>query len=148
MRSLPPSLVSQTKKINLFCRCNWKLPIRIPIYEKYFGYFIRENVRFCGRILNLFVQPIRLGHANATGSNSTCHRFYWSRYRPITFTRMFEPRHNIISNVRKYIATWLEHSRESNRPLLRPLLAELSISFHFRFSGEKKRPNRKSRTEL
>ena len=35
------------------------------------------------------------------------------------FTRMFEPRHNILSNVRtnvrKYIVTWFEHSRESNR---------------------------------
>ena len=34
--------------------------------------------------------------------------------RPITFTRMFEPRHNILSNVRanvrKYVVTRLEHS--------------------------------------
>ena len=40
---------------------------------------------------------------------------YWSGYRPITFTRMFEPRHNILSIVRtrafvKYVVTWLEHS--------------------------------------
>ena len=32
---------------------------------------------------------------------------------------MFEPRHNILSNirtnVRKYVVTWLEHSRESNK---------------------------------
>ena len=44
--------------------------------------------------------------------------------RPITFTRMFEPRHNILSNVRadirKYVASWLEHPRESNRPVLGP----------------------------
>ena len=42
-----------------------------------------------------------------------------SGYRPVTFTRMFEPRHNILSNVRadnrKYVVTWLKHSRESNR---------------------------------
>ena len=34
-------------------------------------------------------------------------------------TRMFEPRHNILSNVRtnvrKYVVTWLKHSRDSNR---------------------------------
>ena len=44
---------------------------------------------------------------------------------------MFEPRHNILSNVRtnvrKYDVTWLEHSRECNRPVVGPLLAELSI---------------------
>ena len=38
---------------------------------------------------------------------------------PITFTWMFEPRHNILpnvcTNVGKYVVTWLEHSRESNR---------------------------------
>ena len=37
----------------------------------------------------------------------------------ITFTRIFEPRHNILSNVhtnvRKYVVTRLEHSRESDR---------------------------------
>ena len=41
---------------------------------------------------------------------------YWSGYRPITFTRMVEPRHNIFPNVRpkfrKYFVTWFEHSRE------------------------------------
>ena len=46
-------------------------------------------------------------------------RSEWSGYRPITFTRMFEPRHNVLSNirtnVRKYVVTWLEHSREINR---------------------------------
>ena len=56
---------------------------------------------------------------------------YWSWYRPMTFTRMFEPRHNIFSNVRttvrKYVVSWFEHSRESNRPVPGPLLAELSI---------------------
>ena len=44
---------------------------------------------------------------------------------------MFEPRHNILSNVRtdirKYVVSWLKHSRESNRPLPGPHLAELSI---------------------
>ena len=43
-------------------------------------------------------------------------RRYWSGKRPITITRMFELRHNILSNVstnhRKYVVTWLEHSRE------------------------------------
>ena len=47
-----------------------------------------------------------------------------------TFTRMFEPRHNILSNnrpnVRKYVVTWLEHSRECNRAVPGPLLAELT----------------------
>ena len=43
---------------------------------------------------------------------------YWCG--PITFTRMLEPRHNILSNhvrtnVRKYLVTWLELSHESNR---------------------------------
>ena len=41
------------------------------------------------------------------------------RVPPITFTRMFEPRHNILSivrtNVGKYVVAWLKHSRESNR---------------------------------
>ena len=44
---------------------------------------------------------------------------------------MFEPRHNIVSNVRadirKYAVSWFEHSRESNRPVPGPLLAVLSI---------------------
>ena len=60
---------------------------------------------------------------------------FGSRYLPITFTRMFEPRHNILSNVRtnvrRYVVTWLEHSRECNRPVHGPLLAELSINFVF-----------------
>ena len=55
----------------------------------------------------------------------------WSGYRPITFTRKFEPRHSILSyvrtNVRKYVVAWLEHSRESNRRYMDWLLAELSI---------------------
>ena len=42
----------------------------------------------------------------------------WSRYRPLTSTRMFEPRHNIFSNirtnVRECVVTWLEHSRKNN----------------------------------
>ena len=42
-------------------------------------------------------------------------------YRPITFTRMFELRHNILSNVRadigKYVVTWLKRSLESDRTL-------------------------------
>ena len=41
------------------------------------------------------------------------------RVPPINFTRMFEPRHNILPNVHtnvgKYLVTWLEHSRESDR---------------------------------
>ena len=56
---------------------------------------------------------------------------HWSGHWSITFTRMFEPRHNIHSNVRKnvgkYVVTWLEYSRESNRPVPGPLLAELCI---------------------
>ena len=51
---------------------------------------------------------------------------------------MFEPRYNILlnvrTNVRKYVVTWIEHSRESNRPALEPLLAELSID-EYRFAG-------------
>ena len=47
------------------------------------------------------------------------------RVPPITFTRMFEPRHNILSNVRadirKYIVSWLKHSRERNRLLPGPI---------------------------
>ena len=50
---------------------------------------------------------------------------------PITLTRKFEPRNNILWNVRtnvgKYVVTWLEHSRESNRPLPGSLLAEFVI---------------------
>ena len=56
---------------------------------------------------------------------------YWSGYRLLLSRWMFEPRHNIISNVRtnvrKYVVTWLERSRESNRPVFGPFLAELSI---------------------
>ena len=47
------------------------------------------------------------------------------RVPPITFTRMFEPRHNILSNVRAdirtYVVSWLKHSRESNRPVPGPI---------------------------
>ena len=43
--------------------------------------------------------------------------------RPITF--MFEPRHNKLSdvrtNVRTYVVTWFEHSRESDRPVPGPI---------------------------
>ena len=53
------------------------------------------------------------------------------RVPPVTFTRMFEPRHNILPDVRtnvgKYVMSWLEHSRESNRPVPGIHLAELSI---------------------
>ena len=52
-------------------------------------------------------------------------------YRPITFTRMFEPRHNILSNVRTnvqmYVVSWLEHSCESNRRYPDHSLWELRI---------------------
>ena len=45
---------------------------------------------------------------------------------------MFEPRHNILSNVRanvrKYVATWFEHSPESNRPVPGPILADYTRS--------------------
>ena len=63
--------------------------------------------------------------------SATCvHTLYWFEYRPITFTRMFEPRHNILSNVRtnfrKYAVSWLEHLRESDRP--GSLVAELSTA--------------------
>ena len=43
------------------------------------------------------------------------------RVPPITFTQMFEPRHNILPNVRvdipKYVVSWLEHLLESNGPV-------------------------------
>ena len=61
---------------------------------------------------------------------------YWSAYRSIIFTRMFEPRHNILSNVRtnvrKYILACLEHSRESNSPVSCRSLTQLSIIIIFR----------------
>ena len=38
---------------------------------------------------------------------------------------MFEPRHNMLSNVladiRKYVVSWLKHLRKSNRPVLGPI---------------------------
>ena len=38
---------------------------------------------------------------------------------------MFEPRHNIVSNVRadirNYVVSWLKHSRESKSPVLGPI---------------------------
>ena len=53
---------------------------------------------------------------------------------PITFARMFEPRHvprnvraTFRADIRKYVVTWLKHSRESNRPIPGPLLAEINI---------------------
>ena len=60
---------------------------------------------------------------------------------PFTFTRMFEPRHNIRSNVRadipKYVS-WLKHSRESNRPAPGPIvmleidkIRKYKIDLHF-----------------
>ena len=56
---------------------------------------------------------------------------FWSGYRPITLTRIFELRHNKLSNVRtnipKYVVTWLEHSGENNKPVPGPLLAEHRI---------------------
>ena len=62
-------------------------------------------------------------HLSIHDVNSVLH---WSGHRPITFTRMFEPRHNkrstVLSNVRKYM---LKHSRESNRPVAGAILAEL-----------------------
>ena len=43
---------------------------------------------------------------------------------PITSMRLFEQRHNILSNVRadirKYVVSWLKHWRERNRPLPAP----------------------------
>ena len=51
------------------------------------------------------------------------------RVPPIIFTRMFEPRHNILSNVpadiRQYVVSWLKHSRESNRPVLGPKMLSI-----------------------
>ena len=48
------------------------------------------------------------------------------RVLSITFTGMFEPRHNILSNVRgdirKYVVSWLKHSHESNRPVPGPIV--------------------------
>ena len=43
------------------------------------------------------------------------------RVPPIAFTRMFEPRHIILSNVRadirKNVVSWLKHSLDCNRPV-------------------------------
>ena len=46
-----------------------------------------------------------------------------------TYFRMSESMLNV-SNIRKYVVTWLEHVRESNRPLRGPLSAKLSILFY------------------
>ena len=71
-------------------------------------------------------------------------RTHWSRYRPITFKPMFEPRHNILlnvrANVRKYVVTWLEHSPESNRSAPGSLSAELSIESMFIARFVEKKP--------
>ena len=75
-------------------------------------------------------------HHQTKLTRTLIHGQNWSGYRPITFTRLFKPRRNILSyvraNVRKYIVTWLEHPRESNRPVLGPLLAELIFGIHTR----------------
>ena len=43
-------------------------------------------------------------------------------------TRVFEPRHNILSNVRadirKLVVSWLKHSRESDRAVPGPITTE------------------------
>ena len=55
------------------------------------------------------------------------------RVPPYTFTRTFKPRHDVLRNfrtdVRKYVATWLEYSRKYIRPVSGPLSAELGIRF-------------------
>ena len=55
------------------------------------------------------------------------------RIPPIT--RMFEPRHNILSDVRadirKYVVSWLKHSRESNRSVPGPTVEDKNLSFLF-----------------
>ena len=66
---------------------------------------------------------------------SFTYTFFWSGYRLLLSRWMFEPRHNILSNVRtnvqKYVVTSLEYSRENKRPVPGPLFAELSIFFSF-----------------
>ena len=48
---------------------------------------------------------------------------------------------NVHPNVRKYVATWLELSRESDRPAPGPFLAELCITVTvFTFSHRKRTP--------
>ena len=54
------------------------------------------------------------------------------RVPAITSTRMFEPRHNIFSNVVSMFWRGSNIRPESNRPVPGPLLAELSIVCHFR----------------
>ena len=53
--------------------------------------------------------------------------------RPITFTRMFEPRHNILLNVRvgirNNVVSWLKHSRESNRSIPGPTAFSTGVFF-------------------
>ena len=43
---------------------------------------------------------------------------------------MFQPRHSILSNVRagirKYVVSWLKHSRESDRPVPGPIYVRAS----------------------
>ena len=65
---------------------------------------------------NFFVgrKDLRSGRSTEARSESA-HTLV--RVPPITFTRMFEPRHKILSNVRtnvrKYVVTWLERLRGS-----------------------------------
>ena len=51
-------------------------------------------------------------------------RYEWSEYRLLIW--MFEPHHNLLSNVRvdirKYVVSWLKHSRGSIRPVPGPKL--------------------------
>ena len=63
------------------------------------------------------------------GSNRYRHRhrlFQQFQSLPYTFTRMFEPRHNILSNARadigKYVVSWLKHSRETDTPAPGPII--------------------------
>ena len=96
---------------------------------------------------------------SAMRSSDFCHRNYtnwtkpnedtklrqeWSGNRPITFTRMFEPRHNILSNVRAdirmYVVSWLEHLRKSITPVPGP---ELRIAPSVQFFLDKKKTMKK-----
>ena len=65
------------------------------------------------------------------------------RVPPITFTRMFEPRHNILSNVRAdvrhYVVSWLKHSRESNIGATRTNVLPCAGNADFSFATDEAR---------
>ena len=113
---LVPDLYTNCSEID--DQCKWKSAIlkgaaRASMWCGTIPQKIRQNKV---HEMKYFVTFLRIAEYKLTRAHSNLVSFHWSEYRPITFTRMFELRHNILSNVRtnvrKYVATWLEHSRE------------------------------------